>query len=352
MSDYETAQRRRNIVVGAFVLLGLCALVWLIFKFGDLPTVVSKVGSFDVYVQFPSATGVQRDTPVRFCGYQVGRVTKVVAPRVRADLVTGKQYHQTLVVLSIHKRYGDIPSNVEVKLMTRGLGSSYIELAVDPESLPSPPLDPNRPETKYLVAGMLLQGSTGMTSEFFPADSQKKLDELIDGLKALIGNANDVIGDPDNKQNTKNILANLSEATKQATVTLEEFQAFAKAGTSVLQGADEKIDKVVAALVDTGQEIQDFADAGTETLKSFDEKAERLVVALVAASEELAKATSQVRVILAKVEQGEGTMARLLNDGKFYENLVENTEQLLRVFEEVRAFVAEARENGLRIKLK
>jgi len=165
-----------------------------------------------VYVQFPSATGVQRDTPVRFCGYQVGRVTNVVAPQVRADLATGKEYHQTLVVMSIHKRYGDIPSNVEVKLMTRGLGSSYIELAVDPESLPAPPLDPNRPGTRYLVAGLLLQGSTGMTSEFFPADSQKKLDELIDGLKTLIAKRQRRLsGIPENKQNTKNILANLSE---------------------------------------------------------------------------------------------------------------------------------------------
>ena len=99
MSDYETTQRRRNMIVGAFVVVGVCALVWLIFKFGDLPTVVTKMGSFEVYVQFPTAPGVQTDTPVRFCGYQIGRVTKVMAPEIRKDMVTGLEYYQTIVVL-------------------------------------------------------------------------------------------------------------------------------------------------------------------------------------------------------------------------------------------------------------
>ncbi len=114
MSDYETIQRRRNIVVGIFVIVGLCALVWLIFKFGDLPTVVTRVGSIEVFVQFPTAPGVQRDTPVRFCGYQIGRVSAVTAPEIRTDMETGLEYYQTVIVLSIDKRYVNIPSNIEV----------------------------------------------------------------------------------------------------------------------------------------------------------------------------------------------------------------------------------------------
>ena len=185
MSDYETTQRKRNLIVGIFVIVGIVALVWLIFKFGDLPGVVTKMSAFQVNVQFPTATGVQKDTPVRFCGYQIGRVTSVMAPEIREEIredgQPGLEYYQTVVILSIDKRYVTIPSCIEVKLMTRGLGSSYIELKQDPEKSLAP-RDPNRPETKYLVDGMWLQGSTGMTSEFFPEESQQKLNELIDGL--------------------------------------------------------------------------------------------------------------------------------------------------------------------------
>lgn len=350
MSDYETTQKRRNIVVGLFVILGLCALVWLIFKFGDLPGFVTKLDSFEIFVQFPTATGVQRDTPVRFCGYQIGRVTNVMAPEIREDMVNGLEYYQTVVVLSIDKRYVTIPSNVEVKLMTRGLGSSYIELKQYPE-LPVVPLDPNRPETQYLVDKIWLQGSTGMTSEFFPEESQKKLDGLIEGLENLIANANDIMGDENSKENVKKTLANLANATKQAADTLEEFEKLAAAGSATLEKADTKIEQVVTAVVDTSKEIREFTAAGTSTLKNVDERSEKLVVALIDTSEQLSGAMAELRLALEKVNSGQGSAARLLNDGSFYENLLENTEQLKLLLEEMKSFVAEWKDKKIEVKL-
>ncbi|MFX0212091.1 MAG: MlaD family protein [Candidatus Hodarchaeota archaeon] len=320
MSDYETTQRRRNIIVGIFVIVAICALGWLIFKFGDLPGFVTKARSFQVFVQFPTAPGVQRDTPVRFCGYQIGRVSKVMAPAILKDLNTGLKYHQTKVILSIDKKYVNIPSNVEVKLMTRGLGSSYIELKVDPTE-PLTPLDPNRPETKFLVDKLPLQGSTGMTSEFFPEESQKKLDELVTGLKSLIENANDIIGDEANKENIRITLTNLSEATKQATETMKEFQEFSAAGTTTLKNADGRIEEFITSIIGT--------------------------------SEELGKTAAELRLILEKVNNGQGSAARLVNDGRFYENLLENTQQMQVLLEKWTSFIDEVNEKGrLPIKLK
>ncbi len=292
MSDYETTQRTRNIIVGIFVVVAMFSLVWLIFKFGDLPTVVGKFRSFQVFVQFPTAQGVQKDTPVRLSGYQIGRVTEVMAPERRRDLKTGLEYHQTLVVLSIDKRHVNIPADVKVKLMTRGLGSSYIELTVDP----------NSQETEYLADGMLLQGSTGMTSEFFPEESQEKLDKLADDLGTLVNSANSILGDEKTRENIKTSLANLSDASKQATQTLKELQEFFTAGTG--------------------------------------------------ASEELSKALAELRLILEKVNSGQGTAAKLINDGRLYENLLENAQQMQVLLEELRAFMAKSRDKGLPIKIK
>jgi phospholipid/cholesterol/gamma-HCH transport system substrate-binding protein len=327
VSDYETTQRKRNIIVGLFIIIGLCALVWMILRFGDLPSVVSKVRSFQVYVQFPTAPGVQKDTPVRFCGYQIGRVTYVMPPAIRKDLNTGQDYHQTVVMLSIEKKYVNIPSNVEVKLMTRGLGSSYIELRIDPATLPAPPLDPNRPETRFLVSGMLLQGSTGMTSEFFPEESQKKLVELIDGIGTFISNANDIIGDPNNKQNIKLTLANLTDASEQA--------------TQVMKKAEKTL-----------EQFKEFAATGTETLKSADAKAEKAIIAIVDMSEQLSATLSQLRLMIEKVNEGQGTASKLLNDGRLYESLLESTEQLNVLLKDLKLFVEKAEDKGVPIKLK
>jgi phospholipid/cholesterol/gamma-HCH transport system substrate-binding protein len=295
VSDYETIQRKRNITVGIFVVAGIFALVWLIYRFGDLPITVSKIRSFEVLVQFPTAPGVQKDTPVSFCGYQVGRVTKIQHPKVLEDLNTHKFYHQTLVVLSINKKYNDIPADVQAKLITRGLGSSYIELKLKR-------FDVNEPTGPFLTKGSLLQGSTGVASEFFPEESQEKLDELVDGLKTLINNTNNIVGDPNNKENLKKSLANLAETSQKATKTIEE------------------IDELVASMIGT--------------------------------SEELSETTAQFRLILEKVNNGQGTAAKFLNDGRFYENMLENTQQMQILLEELKLFVSEAREKGLPIKMK
>jgi len=354
VSDYETTQRRRNMVVGFFVILGACALVWLIFKFGDLPTFVTKLDSFQLFVQFPTASGVQRDTPVQFCGYQIGRVTKVMAPEIRNELSngkkTGREYYQTVVILSIDKAYKTIPSNVDVKLMTRGLGSSFIEIKQTPgrESVPQ---DPNRPETKFLVDKMWLQGSTGMTSEFFPEESQKKLDGLIEGVNELVANANDIFGDQANKENFRQILTNLADATERAQQTLDEIRKLAATGASTLEKADVKIDQAVTAVVDTSEDIRKLATTGTATLESFDDKAERLVTAIVDTSEHLSGAMSELQSVLEKANNGKGSVAKILNDGRFYENLLENTEQLKKLLDQMEAFVKEWRDKKIEVKL-
>ncbi len=319
MSDYETTQRRRNMIVGVFVVVGVFALVWLIFKFGDLPTAVTKMGSFDVYIQFPTAPGVQIDTPVRFCGYQIGRVTKVMPPEIRTDMETGLEYYQTVVILSIDKMYVNIPSNIDVKLMTRGLGSSYIELKQYPER-EAKPIDPNRPETIYLVDKILLQGSTGISSEFFPEETQKKLEDMVEGLRVLIANANDILGSRSNKENLQKTIANLTEASREAKQTIEEFRKFAVAGTS--------------------------------TLANIDTKTQELIVVMVETSEEIGKASAQMRQILEKINNGKGSAARLINDGRFYENLLEDTQQIQLLLEELKSFITQARDKGVPIKLK
>ncbi len=300
MSDYETTQRRRNITVGIFVVIALCGLVWLIFMFNELPSKVTSLRSFYVFVQFPTAQGVQIDTPVQFCGYQVGRVTAIMPPESKLDPLTGKKYHQTVCVLGIDRKYRDIPSNVDVKVMTRGLGSSFIEMKVDPAK-ELVPLDPNRPETAYLVHGIKIQGSAGMASEFIPPDVQNKLEQLIDGLVSLVNSTNIIVGDPNTQTNIKAAIANLRQTSEHAVELVKQVQQLTAGGIEV--------------------------------------------------SEELSKAVAQLRLLTEKINNGEGTAGMFVNDGRFYENLIENTEQLRILLEDMKNLIAEYRAKGIKVKL-
>ena len=289
MTDYSTMQRRRNMIVGGFVIVAFCAFLWMIFIFGELPVAVSRFRSFKVLVKFPDVTGVQQNTPVKYCGYQIGRVITVSAPEKN-----DKPYHQVKVTIAIEKRYRDIPRNIEVKLMKRGLGSSYIEFCAPVEFNGS-----------YLVDGDVLEGSAGISSEFFPVAVQKKLETLVDSLGLLASHVNDIIGDPENRANLKQTLANVTSATEQATETLKSIQSFSDTGTTAVDSVIENLNV---------------------TLKDL-------------------------RNVLTKVNRGDGTAGRLINDGRLYENLLDSTQELEMTLAQLKILIAEAREKGIRIKL-
>lgn len=298
-------------VVGLFVVVAVIAFFWMIFKFGDLPILVSEIKSYEVKIQFPSAPGIQKDTPVRFCGYQIGTVTDVKPPTILQDLNTRKWYHQTMVIASIDNHFKDIPESVEAKLMTRGLGSSYIDLRLSPVEVS---------KGRVLVEGSLLQGSTGVSSEFFPEETQAKLEELITGIATLVKNTNDVIGDANNKTNLKIALANLADATGEAN--------------------------------DAIREIKDTADAGKTMLQNADARTAQITASLVATSDKLGKVMDNLDDILAKINDGQGTAGKLVNDGRLYEQLLEDSKQLHLVLQDVKTFVTESTEKGISIKLK
>jgi phospholipid/cholesterol/gamma-HCH transport system substrate-binding protein len=310
VNDYEAMQRRRSFIVGVFVIIAAIAFFWLIFKFGDLPGIVSEIKSFEVNIQFPSAPGVQKDTPVRFCGYQIGRVSNVQEPMVRKDLDTGEYLFQVLVVASIDNQYyNKIPNIVEAKLMSRGFGSSYIELRVPRQEIA---------EGKFLTEGSLLQGSTGVSSEFFPEETQRKFDELIKGISKLVDNTNEVVGSAENKANIKDALANIAAASKQA--------------------------------VDMMKQITDAAEASKTTFQNTDVRIESLTKSLVATSDRLSEVMKHVDEIVEKINNGEGTAGKLINDGRLYEQLLEDSRQLDLVLKDLKTFLEQSKEKGLRIK--
>jgi len=311
MTDYNTLQKRRNMVVGGFVIIALLAFIYMIYKFKELPIVVSRWRSFQIMVNFPNARGAQENTPVEYCGRPIGRVTNVSPPFLYRD-ERGRAYHQVKVSIAIKKDYANIiPSNVDIKLMRRGLGSSYIEFQRDPNEPPEP-LYPERPETAFLVDEMVLQGSTGMTSEFLPPEFQNEVKTLVSSINTLANNVNKIIGDRENQANLKQTLANITTLTERATAMTEQAR-------------------------ETLKSVGQLSDAGTEAVQNT--------------AEQLDGTLTELREILSKANSGDGTAARLLNDGRLYENLLDSVEELKMTLEQLKIFATDMNEKG-RIPIK
>ena len=306
MNDYDTIQKKRNLVVGLFIIIGLFAFGWLVFKFKDLPALITRINSFEIFVQLPSASGVQKDTPVQFCGYQIGRVTHVESPKIINEITSSKtprRYYQIKVTLSIDQQYQSIPITSRVKLMARGLGSSFIEIT-------APYPNSSDENTEFFKQGSCVQGSTGTVNNFLPEQTLQKLEQLVDTLRIFVNNANEIVADKQNKNNVKSILANSAETIKTLNNTLIHAQNIIKQGSDTL--AQYKI----------------LAHTGNTTLSHADQQIEKLTKAMINTSEELTKVGSQMRIMLGNINSGKGTIGSLIQDGRFYENMLITTEQL------------------------
>jgi phospholipid/cholesterol/gamma-HCH transport system substrate-binding protein len=303
MTDYQSKQRRRNMVVGLFMVVAFAAFMWMLLRFRDLPLAAGKLRSFEILVYFPEVPGVQKDTPVQYCGYQVGRVLNVAPPKRYNDEEEGEIKHRVGVTIAIDKKFADIPAHSDIRLMTRGLGSSYIEIRVSEVKAAG--------ETAFLKEDMVKYGAVAMASEFFPPDVQKKLENLVDSISELAVNTNLIVGDLENQANIKQLLANLEAAAATANLTLQSFGKFSEVGT---------------------------------------EKAELLGDRLITMTESFEGTLSELRQVLAKVNTGDGTAGKLVNDGRLYENLLESSQELEMALEQLKEWAAQAREKGIRIK--
>ncbi len=69
-------------------------------------------------------------------------------------------------------------------------------------------------------------------------------------------------------------------------------------------------------------------------------------------TEDLGMTAQRLQLTLDRINNGQGSLAKLLNDGRLYEELLENSHQLDLLIDELRGFVAKAKDKGVPIKLK
>lgn len=110
--------RTLNLAVGAFVLLGILALLFMALQVSNLSS-ASNGSTYEVKAYFDNIGGLKPRAAVKSAGVVVGRV--------RAIQFDDQQY-QALVLLDLDARYR-FPRDSSIKILTSGLlGDNYIGL--------------------------------------------------------------------------------------------------------------------------------------------------------------------------------------------------------------------------------
>lgn len=345
-------------MVALFVLVGVAALGWLVFKFGDLPALVTEYRSKEVWAYVPDAGGVRVNAPVIFKGFSVGRVANVEPPALMKNLQGPGESYQVAMKLVLSKDY-QIPANVVPRIYRRGLGSSYVELSLETE-----------PSGQLLQEGAKLQGGMAGTAEFIPQSVQQKIEDLAVSVKSLsdtirgqletrtpemvaanaqlppnvttaiirldrvLTNLNTIMGDQENQGNIKRGLANFSEMTEQIRLTAKAVQDLTDDAQGLIQKTSGTVANIEKIAVDTNANIAQLSGR------------------IQTAADRLSTALTNLDGLFSQIRQGEGTMGRLMNDPRLYQSLEDAGRNLSQALAEFRELVAQWKQKGVQVKMK
>jgi len=113
------SSRKTEITVGAFVLLGLLALVYLALNVSNLSGLSSDKG-YSISANFDNIGGLRKRAKVTLSGVSVGRVT---------GIVYDKETLRAKVTMSINANVDYLPTDTQASIYTSGLlGEQYISL--------------------------------------------------------------------------------------------------------------------------------------------------------------------------------------------------------------------------------
>ena len=284
--------------------------------------------SYQVGIVFDNAAGLMPGTPAQVAGIKVGQVERI-------DLEEGR----ALVTLSIQRQY---PLRRDARATIRSLGilgDKYIEL-----TLGSPGQAP-------LLNGERIVFTT----------QGRDLDSLVEGVSVILedirtvtASLRDALGTTEGRRRLNNILEQVALATEDLShitaatnaridgildsfagfsqtlerigkdneqdihATLSNLSAFSKDLAAITARNRESLDAIIAnldtfsrALADDGPDIT--ADLRT-ILRDNKDSLNRSIVNLEHSFAKLDKTMSHVESVSAKLDRGEGSLGKLLND--------------------------------------
>ena len=285
------AKLSRELKTGIVAILAIAAFIWG-FNFLKGSNLFDNSRVF--YSEYNNVQGLTPSAPVTINGLRVGTIEDITFhPKKVGTLVVKFTIENKLQFSknSIAQIYSpDFISGKSIKILTNYDGVK----AVSGDTL----------------KGKVEAGILGAINDQI-APLQKKVESFLLSTDSLIQNVNDVFD-----QNTK---TNLKESIAKLNNTLSSFNTASKSLNKML-AADGKIDSVLINAITSSSNLAKLTDSlNNANLKATITKFESTL--------------TNLNVILAKVESGEGSLGKFLNDKGLYDNLTgasKQMEELLR----------------------
>lgn len=294
----------RELRIGLFVGGTALILATFIFIVGDMSVLFKKKG-FEVYAEFETAAGLDKRAPVKMAGVGIGYVRDIKLSRLQAR-----------VVLAIDPGT-EIPRDSRATFSNLGLlGEKYVEI------VPGKAAEMCRP-------GDILPG--------FKSVGFEQVGELLVSISDKIKGAGQAIAEtlgPEARANLNRTLENLAATTTELRDLVGRNQADIRktvegAGAAVAS-FETSVGAVSTAAQDAIRLLKDIAAENRDGIKGSLEKVKDLI----------GKIEESLRLLnasLEKINRGEGTVGKLIQDPDLYAEAKQAVEDVRRTVRSVSA---------------
>jgi len=266
--------------VGVFTIVALFTLGYMLFVLN--PNMLKDTTRKEYHTILKDAAGIIPKTHVKTNGVTIGKVKAVE------------------LLVNTTKIFVEIDSNIKLpvgstmEVRTRGLlGDVYLEIV--------------RPEDtgQYIAPGGLIARSE---DQMDMQGVMSLLGQIGKDVKKITGTLADVIGSKEGGQSLHNILDNVETLTAD----------LRKTGSSIRGAIGDHPDEVrdiILNLNKTLASLKSFTGNLDEVLDdSNKERLNRIIASFDDSMSEVKGATKNIRLISEKIEKGEGTIGKLVND--------------------------------------
>lgn len=284
----------REIKTAVLVLMSILLFIW---GYNFLKGKNLFDNNNKLYVIYENVAGLAPSAPVTLNGLTIGKVNSIT---INPD---GK----LLVELHITTDFPISKSSI-AEIYDSGLVGGR-QIAIKPNLL----------DKNYTVSGDYLQASSklGLTDALAQQlePLQAKIQQLLENADVLFSNVNDIL-DTQTRQNLKNSIASLNTTLSEFSVASKSINELLAENKSKLNSTLKNVDKVSGNFATISDSLAK-ANLG-QTVKNLE------------------KTLAKVDKIMSELEQGNGTMGKLIKDETMYTNFAKTSKELELLLQDLR----------------
>ncbi|MDF1536282.1 MAG: MlaD family protein [bacterium] len=300
--------------VGLFVLTGFLIFIWGTTQITNL----GDDGGYELYAVFDNAAGLDINAPVRMVGVNIGRVRSI-------DITDRKAWLALLI-----DKDRQVDRNATVSIRSQGiLGDKFV--GVDPGDSGSyynpgdtitrtrAGADLDRLMDSLQTAGQDLSAIlSSLRKVIGTEDGERSMAEILENTRALSSNLSAMVSD--NRDRVDNIMVNLDHLTSKLDGIAGDNREDIREVIANIRQVTEDIRDDLPRLT---QKLEGAADQVSGVLSDNRESVKVTVEQIRKDAELLEETLASLRTVARRIESGEGTVGKLINEDETYISLNE-----------------------------